>query len=385
MKLDGGMLDSLKSKIAPYYKNFRGWRTNRKIVVIESDDWGSIRMPSREIYEKCLKAGYRVDQIAYEKFDSLASEDDLELLFDLLKSFSDKNGKHPVITANVLTANPDFEKIKENYFCDYYYESVEDTFKRYPKHRRCFDLWNQGFNERIFYPQSHGREHLNVYMFMNALRSRNEDALFAFEHQMPGIMNCNSMEGNFFVESLKYFNREDKNKKLKIILEGLEQFEELFGYKSRSFIPPNYFWSPDFNESMSNSGVLFYQGNRLMKEPSIGEEKNIIHSHYLGERNEHNQLYLIRNAMFEPSLEEDKNDELVDLCLQQIEAAFFLKKPAIICSHRLNFIGYLNEMNRDNNLKMLKNLLVKILRKWPNVEFMTSDTLGNLIHENDRT
>jgi len=122
-----------------------------------------------------------------------------------------------------------------------------------------------------------------------------------------------------------------------------------------------------------------------MKEPSIGEEKNIIHSHYLGERNEHNQLYLIRNAMFEPSLEEDKNDELVDLCLQQIEAAFFLKKPAIICSHRLNFIGYLNEMNRDNNLKMLKNLLVKILRKWPNVEFMTSDTLGNLIHENDRT
>ena len=27
-----------------------GWRTNRHIVVIESDDWGSIRMPSKEVY-----------------------------------------------------------------------------------------------------------------------------------------------------------------------------------------------------------------------------------------------------------------------------------------------------------------------------------------------
>jgi len=30
--------------------NIPGWRTNRKIVVIESDDWGSVRMPSREVY-----------------------------------------------------------------------------------------------------------------------------------------------------------------------------------------------------------------------------------------------------------------------------------------------------------------------------------------------
>ncbi len=51
--------------------NLLGWRTSRKIVVIESDDWGSIRMPSHDVYTKCLKEGYPVDKNAYERYDSL--------------------------------------------------------------------------------------------------------------------------------------------------------------------------------------------------------------------------------------------------------------------------------------------------------------------------
>ena len=33
----------------------RGWKTDHKIVVIESDDWGSIRMPSTETLNHLLK------------------------------------------------------------------------------------------------------------------------------------------------------------------------------------------------------------------------------------------------------------------------------------------------------------------------------------------
>lgn len=80
--------------INSHAKNFWGWNTDRKIVVIESDDWGSIRMPSKNVYQQCLQSGYQVDQIAYERYDSLASEDDLELLFDLLSSFKDQGGIH---------------------------------------------------------------------------------------------------------------------------------------------------------------------------------------------------------------------------------------------------------------------------------------------------
>jgi hypothetical protein len=41
---------NLRDILGKYYINLRGWKTKRKIVVIESDDWGSIRMPSPESF-----------------------------------------------------------------------------------------------------------------------------------------------------------------------------------------------------------------------------------------------------------------------------------------------------------------------------------------------
>ena len=46
-----------KSLLSVHASNIPGWCTNRKIVVIESDDWGSIRMSSLEAFKKLLKAG----------------------------------------------------------------------------------------------------------------------------------------------------------------------------------------------------------------------------------------------------------------------------------------------------------------------------------------
>lgn len=53
-------------------QNIPGWHTKRKIIVIESDDWGSIRMPSRQAYDYLLSKGYNIDENRYEKFDSVS-------------------------------------------------------------------------------------------------------------------------------------------------------------------------------------------------------------------------------------------------------------------------------------------------------------------------
>ena len=58
------------------------------------------------------------------------------------------------------------------------------------------------------------------------------------------------------------------------------------------------------------------------------------------------------------------------------------KKPAIISTHRINFIGFLDERNRTSNLKSFSLLLENILKKWPDVEFMTTVSLGHLISQN---
>jgi hypothetical protein len=373
------MIKKTLQQIKKHVTNLPGWRTDRKIIVFESDDWGSVRMPSKEVYKKCLKAGYPVDKISYERFDSLESEDDLELLFDLLSSFKDINGKHPKFTANVLVANPDFERIRESGHKKYYYEPVAETFRKYPKHSGCIELWKDGFEKGVFYPQSHGREHLNVLMFMNSLRSNDQDMIFAVQNNMPGfVARVNSSYGNKFVEALRFENESDKYEKLNIALEGLDMFFNIFGYRSRSFIPPNYIWSPDFDSEMQKKGVEFYQGNRKMKEP-VGDGKIKLNSHYLGEKNEFGQRYLIRNAHFEPSMFNLGESDWVSKCLNDIHIAFRMNKPAIICTHRLNYIGFIDEQNRDINLSLLKKLIYNITNIWPDVEFLTSDELGDEI------
>mgnify|MGYP000103029472 CR=1 FL=1 len=378
------MISGLKRHIARHVKNLSGWRTDRKIVVIESDDWGSIRMPSKQVYQRCLKAGYRVDKIAYERYDSLASEDDLELLFGLLKTVKDQNGNAPVLTANILTANPDFDKIKASGYREYFYELITKTFGRYPKHSNCLNLWKIGRREGIFYPQSHGREHVNVSLFMNALQQGDEDVLFAFENRMAGsIPKSNPMQGNHFVESLRYTNQHDKEQKLSFVLEGLDLFEDLMGYRSETFIPPNYIWSPDYDESMAQKGIRYYQGHRKMREP-LFDGSIRMNRHRLGEENKFGQKYLVRNAMFEPAMF-NANQNPVGSCLQDISAAFRMNKPAVICSHRLNYVGFIEQRNRDRNLRMLKELLSEITKRWPQVEFLNSVQLGNMmVKENGR-
>ena len=36
-----------KSELKIYVSNLFGWRTNRKLIVIESDDWGSVYMSDK--------------------------------------------------------------------------------------------------------------------------------------------------------------------------------------------------------------------------------------------------------------------------------------------------------------------------------------------------
>ena len=71
---------NIKQTISRNLLNFSGWRTTRKIVVIESDDWGSIRMPSRKVFQILSANGIPVEKSSYCKFDCLESNLDLEIL-----------------------------------------------------------------------------------------------------------------------------------------------------------------------------------------------------------------------------------------------------------------------------------------------------------------
>lgn len=100
-------------------------------------------------------------------------------LFHLLTAFKDGNGNYHIITANCLVANPDFDKIHENGIMQYHHELITEAFSRYPKHMKCFRICQQGLENKVFKPQCHGRQQLNVKRFLEDLRTNYKDMVFA--------------------------------------------------------------------------------------------------------------------------------------------------------------------------------------------------------------
>ena len=359
------MIKNIKQSITRNLLNLPGWRTKRKIVVIESDDWGSIRMPSREVYDTLLKT-IRVDKLSYNRYDSLASEEDLGALYELLSSVKDKNGKPAIITANTIMSNPDFDKIRQSHFQEYYYEPFTETLKRYPKHLHSFEMWQEGMRSGVFRPQFHGREHLNVHRWMKALQNDVGNTRMAFDYGMYDLSTSLEISENSFMDALNFESVDELNLQKKSIQEGLNLFANIFGYKSFSFIAPCYRWSNELNNVLKESGVYAFQGGWYQLVPNPGKEHKFKRAfHYTGQRNKIDQLYMIRNASFEPSI--NPNFDYVNDTLKRAEIIFRWGKPLVITSHRLNYIGCIDELNRSRNLKLLKDLLDSLKKRWPEI------------------
>ena len=375
------MKPGIKKNITRNLLNIPGWRTDRKIIVIESDDWGTIRMASKNSYDYFLEKKIPVDECPYSGNDSLESNQDIESLFEVLTSVKDKNGNHAVLTANNIVANPDFDKIKGSGFKQYFYEPFSVTLSRYPSHHRVMELYRQGIKQNIFRPQFHGREHLNIERWLKTLQSNDANAHLAFSQSMFTLhTERHPVHVNEFMDALDADSEEQLLAQTKILQEGLQLFEQLWGYTSDSFIAPCYIWSSAIEPVLAATGVKYLQGmvNQLQPvlQPGYQYKKKY---HYQGQKNLQQQLYLIRNAFFEPTT--NRRFDWVDDCLHRIEAAFRWKKPAIISTHRLNFLGFINPENRSENLPLFAQLLKSIIKRWPDAEFMSTDQLGNLMQQ----
>lgn len=359
--------------------NIPGWRTNRKIVVIESDDWGSIRMPSNASRDKLIRENVSLgdaERQRYTKYDTLANETDFEALYETLLQFKDISNNNPVFTAVSVAANPDFDKIREANFKSYFYEPFTTTLKKY-KQENAFSLWQEGIKNHLFVPQFHGREHLNVPVWMRHLQTKDFHTIKAFEQKCWGYANKNKYnidyQAAFDVELATDIVHQET-----VIKEGLLLFEQIHGYKADFFVPPNGPFNTTLEKIAAQGGIKYMSTSKMQNEPQ-GEGRQKRRVHWLGQKNKNNQLYITRNCFFEPSAE---SRDWVASCINDVENAFKWGKPAVISSHRVNYIGGLVEKNRANSLKQLTSLLATIQIKWPTVEFMTSSELGDLILKN---
>lgn len=355
-------------------KNIIGKNLRTKYCVIECDDWGGIRMPTADVCKVLISGGIVNPESRYIT-DSLETTEDLVRLFGILNSVKDCHGKRAVMTPITNVANPDFDKIKKDKFTKYHYEKFTDSYIRYDRGFGVRELWQQGIESGIFIPELHGREHINVQLWMRELMNGNADVLFAFNN---GYVADRAFSFGTHGESLRAEFELDSETQIPFLIKSIQDsvtiFKEVFGYQPSVFVPSNGVFHPIFEKSLFDAGVRYLNVQRTMRYTnSDGRRRYKIH--FSGQRSATGLIYYTRNCAFEPSAKEYTG---IEHTIMQIAAAFRWGKPALISTHRVNFVGGINSKSREFGLLELKKLLKEIVRRWPDVEFIGLGSLLNL-------
>jgi len=362
----------LKEYLKKHIINSKGNKISDRVLVIESDDWGSIRVPNKHVQEYLVQQKLINLNDPFSRYDCLESAKDLEPLFEVLSSHNDCLGNNPVITINMVMANPDFEKIKTNKFDSYYFEEFTKTYETYYPNLNTFYSISNGIEKKLIHPQFHAREHLNALQWLSRLQNHDERFLKACEVGCFAIddLRSSNQRANLMA-SYDYQSEVELEFIMYSIEQGLQMFERTFGFSSKTSIAPCYVWNDNIEDKFHKCGIQGIQSSYIQQKNSNGRFERIWH--ISGVENKYRQKYFVRNVTYEPALNNKVN--WVKKAMESIEIAFLWKKPAIISSHRINYVGGLCLNNRQNTLTQLDELIYKVLKKWPDVKFLNSEQL----------
>lgn len=375
------MIKSLLSSIFSNLKNSIGCKTNRKIVVFSVDDYGNVRLNSAQARQNMDLTGMKIYS-RFDALDTLETTQDLEQLYEVLSSVKDKNGKPAVFTPFALPCNIDFEKIEADDFQNFYYETLPNTYKKLAiqqpeAYTGTWELWKMGMAKGLLKPQFHGREHLNLTVFNEKLKKRDPELLTALKNKSYTSISDDEYPTMSSMAALDFWDVKENEMMKPVLIEGLHLFEQVYGYKSNYFTPPVFNIHHSLFQTLKDNGIE-YLDLALLRQEHQGQNVYKKSFNYIGKKTKEGLTIMVRNVVFEPT--EDRGIDWVAHTMKQIETAFRWQKPAIISSHRVNFCGHINPINREKGLESLRRLLHEIVKKWPDVEFMAADEMAQVLN-----
>lgn len=353
-----------------------GKTTKRHLLAFFADDYGAIVNNDLKHQMEFLSEGGLLGEGRFARYDALETNDDLTALFDVLSSFKDINGRNVAWTPLSVCANPNFHKIIKSGYEDYYYQTLDVTYNQKESSNNVLSLIREGIDNGFYLPQFHGREHINIGVLMRALGSRNKNVRLAFEKGAlysflgdDGVVSSN--------QALRIVTDTDLSVYHGIIRDGIICFEKIYGYKPIHFNAPGDRENRELASIMAEAGIKYIETDKLKNE-YLGGGKWRTELHWNGEMNKFGQRYIIRNCVFEPGAD---TSDWATHTFRQIQIAYKWRKPAIVSTHRVNFAGAISEKNRRRGLSELKRLITLVQRAYPDVEFVTSKSLFEILYE----
>ena len=247
----------VKQDLLNHLKNVGGWRTERKLVIFSVDDYGNLRIRNRNALNTLRKEGLAVSQ-RFDCLDNLENAKDLSLLFEVLQSVSDRNGRPAVFTPYALPCNIDFEGMAANDFREYVYEKLPLTYAKLAREDTdyigAWELWRQGINLGILAPQFHGREHFNLANFNDLLAKGNKDLITCLHNGSYVTVPAHSNYDSGWTAAFAYKAQLEIETFPLIIESGIQAFNEVYGYLPVAFTPPAQHFPPQLDDQLRTWG-----------------------------------------------------------------------------------------------------------------------------------
>ena len=349
-------------------KNALAQRSDQRIVVFESDDWGSQRVPSKAARDRLLAQGILSGKSAYDQ-ETLENAEDVATLCEVLGSVRDADGLPAVFSCFVNPANPDFDRIRESDFEGYFWEPTSQTLERRGDRAAVQAAWQSGRAAGLVDLEYHGREHLQVRLWMDFLRSSSvvragfELGYYSVACE-PVPPTIRGFRAAYFFESPDEIPAMER-----IVVDGARLFEEEYGVRPHVFCAPNNVFHPELYRAVKTAGcnVIVRHARNLQPDGRGGVTQ------VWGNRRvrEAGLSWYGRNAIFEP-----EQGYGIEHALRGIRSAFAWGVPAIVSTHRVNYVGGIDPRVRDRGARELGALLKAITKTWPDVHFMSSRALA---------
>lgn len=346
-------MDFSSFRYLPFYLRKK---TDAKLVIIESDDWG-LQRATNEASLDWAATKYGKENFTRWTTDALETTEDLGLLFDLLKSYKNDFLYAPIITANYITHNFDYDTKDKLQM-----KPIDISIKK--ENPGLYQLVLDGMKDHVFYPQLHGYCHFNfalLHNYFNTEEGREEYANNYFLAKSTIKSHLSYLEGECVNANPNFIEQ----------LEAAQEvFYRIFGFYSDSFIPPRYIIDRKLVRTMGDLHIKYLQAGNVLINSELKRYYVPFYMKFLG------QTWLTRNCRLDPHRDYNFGAEQ---CILKIENAFKNKQPAVIDTHRVNYSGRFAPMERYKSLAELKKVLNYLKQKHPEILFITSDKVMDYI------
>ena len=313
------------------------------VFIIESDDWG----PGPAEHAQALTR-----------------------LASILCRFVDRRGRHPVTTLGLVLSAPDTGRTIGANFNQLHRLMLSDP--RFREVRRSIAL---GVERGVFAPQLHGLEHYWPPALLAAARTDPAVKSWLSQKEIPASEDLPPSLQSRWTDARTLPSQPIHSDLVRhAVAEEVSAFEAYLGRRPAVVVPPTFVWNETAEAAWAAAEVevLVTPGRRNSGRDATGGLISDGGPVLNCERGVGGLTYLVRDVYFEPALGHSSAQ-----ALSAIERKNDLGRPALIETHRFNFVG--NTAKTESSFRALESVLEAVLRRFPDTRFMSCEELARLL------